>query len=73
MTEQAYITGRMFHRAPRLLRPVRDLVYDHTPLLQKVIGDATPAHILAQLAEIDAVEARRRAATPEAQPTPLAR
>ena len=60
MTEQAFYTGFAFHRLPRPLRPLRDLVYDHTPLLQKVIGDDTPKHILSQLAEID--EAERRAA-----------
>jgi 2-polyprenyl-6-methoxyphenol hydroxylase-like FAD-dependent oxidoreductase len=59
VTEMAYKLGRMFHYAPAPLRPVRDLVYDHTPLLQKVIGQQTPEHILKQLAEIDAVEAAR--------------
>ena len=58
VTEQAYWTGFMFHRLPKTLRPLRDLVYDRTPLLQKVVGDATPAHILAQLEEIDAAERR---------------
>jgi 6-hydroxynicotinate 3-monooxygenase len=62
VTEQAFMTGFMFHRLPAPLRPLRDLVFDHTPLLQKVIGDQTPAHILRQLAEIDAVE-RRSGAT----------
>ena len=57
MSQQAFFTGFAFHRLPRPLRPLRDLVYDHTPLLQKVIGDDTPKHILSQLAEIDAVEA----------------
>ena len=52
----------MFHHLPRPLRPIRDLVFDHTPLLQKVIGDDAPAHILRQLQEIDAVEARTRRA-----------
>ena len=52
----------MFHRLPRPLQPLRDLVYDHTPLLQKIIGDDTPAHILRQLEEIDQVEARVRVA-----------
>ena len=47
---------------PRPLRPLRDLVFDHTPLLQKIIGDETPAHILRQLEEIDQVEARVRVA-----------
>jgi 6-hydroxynicotinate 3-monooxygenase len=58
VSEQAYWTGRMFHHAPRVLRPVRDLIYDHTPLLQKMIGEATPTHILSQLQEIDDAEAR---------------
>jgi 2-polyprenyl-6-methoxyphenol hydroxylase-like FAD-dependent oxidoreductase len=61
VTEQAYMTGRMFHHAPAALRPLRDLIYDHTPLLQKLIGESTPKHILKQLAEIDAVEAQRAA------------
>ncbi len=61
VTEMAYRLGRVFHHAPAPLRPVRDLVYDHTPLLQKVIGEQTPGHILKQLAEIDAVEAARPA------------
>jgi len=68
VTEQAYMTGRLFHRAPAPLRPLRDLVYDHTPLLQKVIGEATPKHILKQLAEIDAVEAARPAQRRVAMP-----
>ena len=61
MTEQAFYTASMFHRCPRPLRPLRDLVYDHTPLLQKVIGDDTPKHILSQLAEIDEAERKRPA------------
>jgi 6-hydroxynicotinate 3-monooxygenase len=63
VTEQAFWTGYMFHRLPRPLRPVRDLVYDHTPLLQRVIGDDTPKHILGQLAEVEAVERGRRGVT----------
>jgi 6-hydroxynicotinate 3-monooxygenase len=66
VTEQAYYTGFMFHRLPRPLRRVRDLVYDRTPLLQKIVGDDTPKHILGQLAEIDAVEASRPARAPAA-------
>ena len=53
VTEQAYFNGRIFHHTPKLLQPLRDLMFDHTPFLQKVIGDATPGHILKQLAEID--------------------
>jgi 2-polyprenyl-6-methoxyphenol hydroxylase-like FAD-dependent oxidoreductase len=66
VTEQAYWTGRMFHRLPRPLRPLRDLVFDHTPLLQKIVGDDTPAHILRQLQEIDEVQGRLSALAPAA-------
>jgi 6-hydroxynicotinate 3-monooxygenase len=52
VSQQAYFTGKLFHRTPKLLQPIRDLILDHTPLLQKIIGDATPAHILRQLDEI---------------------
>lgn len=45
----AWINGQMFHHAPAWLRPIRDLVFDHTPLLQKVIGDASPGEINKQL------------------------
>ena len=62
VSQMAWINGMMFHRAPPWLAPVRDLVFDRTPLLQKVIGEATPGQILSQLGEIDAVEARRAAA-----------
>ena len=37
---------------PRLLQPLRDFIFDHTSFLQKVIGDATPSHILKQLEEL---------------------
>jgi 6-hydroxynicotinate 3-monooxygenase len=53
VSQQAYFTGRIFHRCPRPLQPLRDLVFDHTPLLQKIIGDVTPGYILAQLNEIE--------------------
>jgi 2-polyprenyl-6-methoxyphenol hydroxylase-like FAD-dependent oxidoreductase len=52
----AYQLGQMFHHAPAPLRPIRDLFFDRTGFLQKVIGDATPGEILAQLEEIDIVE-----------------
>lgn len=61
VSQMAWMNGLMFHRAPGWLAPVRDLVFDRTPLLQKVIGEATPGQILSQLSEIDAVEARRAA------------
>ncbi len=61
VSQMAYINGIMFHRLPPWLAPARDVVFDHTPLLQKVIGEATPGQILSQLAEIDKVEERRGA------------
>jgi 6-hydroxynicotinate 3-monooxygenase len=62
VSQMAWMNGIMFHRLPAWLAPVRDLVFDHTPLLQKVIGEATPGQILSQLDEISAVEARRAGA-----------
>ena len=53
ITELAYKVGRLFHHMPQPLRPLRDLVFDQTPFLQKMIGDQMPAQILSQLAEID--------------------
>jgi 2-polyprenyl-6-methoxyphenol hydroxylase-like FAD-dependent oxidoreductase len=50
--KMAYRNGQMFHHAPRLLRPVRDFFFDHTPFLQKVVGDTNPAEINKQLALI---------------------
>jgi 6-hydroxynicotinate 3-monooxygenase len=59
VSQMAWINGIMFHRLPPWLVPVRDLIFDHTPLLQKVIGEATPGQILSQLDEIDTVERNR--------------
>jgi 2-polyprenyl-6-methoxyphenol hydroxylase-like FAD-dependent oxidoreductase len=53
VSQQAYYTGMLFHHTPQLLQPLRDFIFDHTRLLQKVIGDETPGHILKQLAEIE--------------------
>ena len=50
--KQAYQLGRIFHHTPRLLQPARDLVFDHTPFLQKVAGDTNPREINKQLALI---------------------
>jgi len=44
--------GKVFHYSPALLRPVRDFIFDHTPLLQKVAGDTNPREIRKQLALI---------------------
>jgi 2-polyprenyl-6-methoxyphenol hydroxylase-like FAD-dependent oxidoreductase len=50
--QQAYILGRMFHHAPAFLRPLRDTVLDHTPMLQKQVGERSPREIVAQLDEM---------------------
>ncbi|MDY7103036.1 MAG: NAD(P)/FAD-dependent oxidoreductase [Actinomycetota bacterium] len=56
--QQAYVLGKVFHHAPAPLRPVRDLILDRTPFLQKVVGDASPGEIIAQLDAIEDAEAR---------------
>ncbi|WP_425826824.1 FAD-dependent oxidoreductase [Streptomyces fractus] len=56
-SQTAFVLGKVFHHAPALLRPLRDAVLDHTPLLQKVVGEGTPGEILKQLDEIDRAEA----------------
>lgn len=56
VSQGAYHTGRMFHHLAAPLRPIRDFVFDHSPLLQKMVGDEMPAHILSQLAEIEDAE-----------------
>lgn len=58
--QQAYVLGKVFHHAPAPLRPIRDAILDRTPFLQKVVGEASPREILAQLTEIDDAEARFR-------------
>jgi 6-hydroxynicotinate 3-monooxygenase len=60
VSQQAYFTGKIFHHVPKLLRPVRDFIFDHTPFLQKVVGDDTPGHILKQLQEIEDAPAELR-------------
>jgi len=55
VTELAFKIGRMFHHLPAPLRPPRDLFYDHTSFLQKMIGDQMPSQILSQLDDIEAV------------------
>ncbi|MBR7839740.1 FAD-dependent monooxygenase, partial [Actinospica durhamensis] len=61
-SQQAFILGQVFHHAPAPLRPIRDAILDHTPLLQKVVGEATPGEIIKQIGEIDRAEAAFRAA-----------
>ena len=52
-SQQAWLLGKVFHHAPPPLRPVRDLFFDHTPFLQKVVGDTNPSEINKQLALIE--------------------
>lgn len=37
--QQAYVLGQAFHHAPAPLRPLRDLILDRTPMLQKQVGE----------------------------------
>lgn len=60
--QQAWVLGKLFHHAPAPLRPLRDVVLDRTPLLQKQVGEKSPGEIVAQLAAIDEAESRFRAA-----------
>ncbi len=53
VSQLAYKVGRMFHHLPRPFRPLRDLIFDRTPFLQRMVGDQMPAQILSQLAEIE--------------------
>jgi 2-polyprenyl-6-methoxyphenol hydroxylase-like FAD-dependent oxidoreductase len=55
---QAYVLGKIFHHAPAPLRTLRDAILDHTPFLQKGVGERSPAEIVAQLATIDDAETR---------------
>lgn len=56
--QQAYVLGKVFHHAPAPLRRLRDVVLDHTPFLQKVVGETSPGEIVAQINEIDEAEQR---------------
>ena len=48
--------GKVFHHAPAPLRPIRDTVLDHTPFLQKQVGETAPGEIIDQIAQIDEAE-----------------
>lgn len=56
--QQAYALGKVFHHVPAPLRVARDAIMDHTPFLQKVVGESSPREISAQLAAIDEAEAK---------------
>ncbi|MER6412175.1 FAD-dependent oxidoreductase [Streptomyces humidus] len=51
--QQAWMLGKVFHHTPAPLRPLRDLVFDHTPFLQMAAGDTNPKEINKQLALIE--------------------
>ena len=55
-SQTAYKLGQVFHHSPRVLAPARDFLFDHTPFLQKVIGETTPGEIVKQLDEIEETE-----------------
>lgn len=63
-TQQAWILGKVFHHAPAPLRPGRDLILDHTPLLQKVVGESSPKEIISQLDDITQAEKTFHASLP---------
>ncbi|MDX6741542.1 NAD(P)/FAD-dependent oxidoreductase [Actinocorallia sp. A-T 12471] len=48
-SQQAYLLSQVCHHAPRPLRPLRDFIFNRTPLLQKVAADSTPGLIMNQL------------------------
>jgi 2-polyprenyl-6-methoxyphenol hydroxylase-like FAD-dependent oxidoreductase len=50
--QSAYVLGKVFHHAPAPLRPLRDFLLDHTPLLQRQVGERNPREIVAQLDEM---------------------
>jgi 2-polyprenyl-6-methoxyphenol hydroxylase-like FAD-dependent oxidoreductase len=61
--QQAFILGKVFHHAPAPLRLLRDAILDHTPFLQKVVGESSPGEIIAQLATIAEAESAFKAAS----------
>ncbi|PKV76888.1 2-polyprenyl-6-methoxyphenol hydroxylase-like FAD-dependent oxidoreductase [Nocardia fluminea] len=63
-SNQAYYIGQLFHHTPRPLRGLRDAILDHTPLLQKVVGESSPGEIIEQIALIDEAEQRFAALRP---------
>ncbi|WP_110554903.1 FAD-dependent oxidoreductase [Actinocorallia populi] len=61
-SQQAFVLGKVFHHAPKPLQVVRDLILDHTPLLQKAVGESSPGEIIKQITEIDTAERAFRTA-----------
>lgn len=62
-SQTAYVLGQLFHHAPTFTAPARDLIFNRTPFLQKVIGESTPGEILKQLDHIDDAEKAFKAVT----------
>lgn len=52
VTQEAFMAGKVFHHTPRPLIPLREFLFDRTPLLQKAHGDSWPKHAPRLLAEI---------------------
>jgi 2-polyprenyl-6-methoxyphenol hydroxylase-like FAD-dependent oxidoreductase len=48
LSQRAYMLSQVMQYAPGPLRPLRDLVMDHTPFMQKVAADGTPGEIMKQ-------------------------
>jgi len=49
VTEQAFFNGRIFHHTPRFLRPLRDLIFDHTLFCRRSSATPLPATSLSNL------------------------
>jgi 2-polyprenyl-6-methoxyphenol hydroxylase-like FAD-dependent oxidoreductase len=56
LAERAYKLSQVMHHAPKIARPFRDLMMDHTPFLQKVAADGTPGEIMKQVDIINETE-----------------
>lgn len=71
LSQRAYKLSQVMHYAARPIRPIRDLVMDHTPFMQKVAADGTPGEIMKQYHIIVEAEKRfqaRMAGATEANP-----
>lgn len=55
-SQQAYVLSQVFHHAPKVLQPLRELVMDHTRFLQAVAADGTPGEIMKQVGLIEQTE-----------------
>ncbi|WP_431236007.1 FAD-dependent oxidoreductase (plasmid) [Mycolicibacterium psychrotolerans] len=62
VTETAYWMGQVMHHVPAVLRPVRDRLFDHTPLMQKCFVDREVPKFVGLLDDIDHAEHLRASA-----------